>query len=169
MPTAKEPTLTLNSGAVAATGTWQVHALAQGKAMAAITAMLKPLAGNSLKWDLSAIDSMDHIGAQLFWNAWGEQRPAQLTLAPSQEEFFRRIDETGPLETPPSRANRLTPVMKLGMAILLFFEHLKGFIALVGQVTQDIGRFARHPRRSARVGGGEEDGALPELQRDFRV
>jgi phospholipid/cholesterol/gamma-HCH transport system permease protein len=41
MPTAQEPTLTLNAGAVAATGTWQVHALAQGSAMATITTFLK--------------------------------------------------------------------------------------------------------------------------------
>jgi len=147
MPTAKEPTLTLNSGAVAATGTWQVHALAQGKAMNAITAMLKPLAGNSLKWDLSAIDSMDHIGAQVFWNAWGKARPADLQLAPGQEEFFNRLEITGKLELPQPRQQRLTIVMKLGFAMLLFFEHMAAFIRLIGQVTLDVGRFIRHPMR----------------------
>ena len=147
MPTAKEPTLTLNSGAVAATGTWQVHALAQGKAMNAITAMLKPLAGNSLKWDLSAIDSMDHIGAQVFWNAWGKARPAELRLAPGQEEFFNRLETTGKLELPQPRQQRLTIVMKLGFAMLLFFEHMAAFIRLIGQVTLDVGRFIRHPMR----------------------
>jgi phospholipid/cholesterol/gamma-HCH transport system permease protein len=35
--------------------------------------------------------------------------------------------------------------MKLGFSILSFCEHLKGFTSLVGQVTQDIGRFARRP------------------------
>ncbi|NGZ88569.1 MlaE family ABC transporter permease [Duganella aceris] len=147
MPTAKEPTLTLNSGAVAATGTWQVHALAQGKAMATITTMLKPLAGNKLKWDLSAVDSMDHIGAQLFWNAWGKARPAELQLAPGQEEFFKRLETTGNLDLPRPRQQRLTIVMKLGFAMLLFFEHMLAFIRLIGQVTLDVGRFIRHPMR----------------------
>src|SRR5450830_1514401 len=154
MPTVQSPKLTLSQtssqqGAlVTASGTWQVHALAHDNAIKAIDAQLKPLQGDTkVQWDLSAIDSMDHIGAQLFWNAWGKRRPAQLTLAPSQEEFFRRIEETGPLKTPPSRANRLTPVMKLGMSILLCFEHMQGFIALVGQLTQDIARFARRPSR----------------------
>jgi len=133
---------------VTASGTWQVHALAHENAIKAIETQLKPLLGDkNVSWDLSQISSMDHIGAQYFWNAWGKARPAQLTLAPAQEEFFKRIEETGTLEMPPSRANRLTPVMKLGMAILLFFEHLKGFIALVGQVTQDTARFIRHPLR----------------------
>ena len=108
MPTVQSPKLTLSQtssqqGAlVTASGTWQVHALAHDNAIKAIDAQLKPLQSDKkVQWDLSAIDSMDHIGAQLFWNAWGKQRPAQLTLAPSQEEFFRRIEETGPLTTPP--------------------------------------------------------------------
>jgi phospholipid/cholesterol/gamma-HCH transport system permease protein len=147
MPTAKEPTLTLNSGAIAATGTWQVHALAQGKAMDTITAMLKPLAGKTIKWDLSAIDSMDHIGAQLLWNAWGKRRPGDLQLAPGQEEFFNRLETTGTIELPRPRQQRLTLVMKLGFAMLLFFEHMAGFIRLIGQVTLDTGRFIRHPMR----------------------
>jgi phospholipid/cholesterol/gamma-HCH transport system permease protein len=36
-------------------------------------------------------------------------------------------------------------VIKLGSRVLSFFEHLKGFITLIGQVVQDVGRFIRHP------------------------
>lgn len=152
MPIAKEPTLTLNPGAakgpsVAAGGTWQVHALAQGKTMATITALIKTLKADDIKWDLTAIDSMDHIGAQLLWNAWGKTRPADLQLAPGQEEFFNRLETTGKLELPRARAQRLTWVMKLGFAMLLFFEHLAAFVRLIGQVTLDLGRFLRAPMR----------------------
>jgi phospholipid/cholesterol/gamma-HCH transport system permease protein len=35
--------------------------------------------------------------------------------------------------------------MLLGLGILTFFEHLHGFVALIGTVVQDIGRFIRHP------------------------
>ncbi|MQA23287.1 MlaE family ABC transporter permease [Rugamonas rivuli] len=152
MPIAKEPTLTLNPGAakgpsVAAGGTWQVHALAQGKTMATITALIKTLKADNIKWDLTAIDSMDHIGAQLLWNAWGKTRPANLQLAPGQEEFFNRLETTGKLELPRARAQRLTWVMKLGFAMLLFFQHLAAFVRLIGQVTLDLGRFLRAPMR----------------------
>lgn len=157
MPIAQAPTLTLGDdtdaaapagASVTASGTWQVHALAQSGAMKTITKALKPLQGKTdLHWDLTAIDSLDHIGAQLFWNAWGKTRPANVKLAPEQEEFFKRIEKAGPLELPRSRTQRLTSVMVLGMAILSFFEHLKAFIALIGQVTQDVGRFARRPMR----------------------
>lgn len=152
MPTAQEPTLTLTPGAangpsIAAGGTWQVHALAQGKAMATITGMLKSLKADQLRWDLSAIDSMDHIGAQLLWNAWGKTRPANLHLAPGQEEFFNRLEATGKIELPNTRQHRLTLVMKLGFAVMLFFEHMTAFIRLIGQLTLDLGRFIRAPQR----------------------
>jgi phospholipid/cholesterol/gamma-HCH transport system permease protein len=153
MPIAQEPTLTLSPGAasgpsVTAGGTWQVHALAQGSAMQTITGILKTLKNTqNLKWDLSPIDSMDHIGAQVFWNAWGKQRPPSLQLAPAQEEFFKRLESVGKLELQRPRGQRLTWVMKLGFAMLAFFEHLTGFIRLIGQVTQDAWRFLRNPVR----------------------
>jgi phospholipid/cholesterol/gamma-HCH transport system permease protein len=153
MPIAQEPTLTLNSGAsagpsVSAGGTWQVHALAQGASMKTITSMLKPLKGKgNVKWDLSAIDSMDHIGAQVFWNAWGKTRPASLQLAPGLEEFFNRLETTGKLELQRPRGQRLSLVMKLGFTMLAFFENLGAFIALIGQVTLDLFRFVRRPLR----------------------
>ncbi|HEU4776296.1 MAG TPA: ABC transporter permease [Telluria sp.] len=153
MPTAQEPTLTLDSGAAngpaaTAAGTWQVHALALGSAMHTLTGQLNALKDKAnIAWDLSAIDSLDHIGAQLLWNAWGKTRPASLRLAPGQEEFFKRLEAAGNLELKAPRKQRLTSVMVLGFAMLQFFEHLRGFIALIGSVTQDLGRFARHPLR----------------------
>jgi len=150
MPLSQEPTLTLSPGAeaqsVSASGTWQVHALAQGDAMKTLSAQLTPLRGKAgVAWDLSRIESLDHIGAQLFWNTWGKTRPQSLRLAPTQEEFFKRIEQAGNLEVPRARVQRLTSVMVLGFAMLSFFEHLLSFTTLVGQVTQDIGRFARRP------------------------
>lgn len=153
MPIAQEPTLTFNPGAsagpsVTAVGTWQVHALAQGEAMKAISAKLKSLKGKAnLAWDLSEVDSMDHIGAQLFWNAWGKKRPQSLTLAPRLEEFFRRLEHAGPLAMQPQRKQRLNSVMVLGFGVMTFFEHLQGFITLLGQVALDSVRFLRKPMR----------------------
>ena len=152
MPIENAPTLTLNNAnsglaqAVVATGIWQVHALARRDLIKSITATLKSLSGNAdLEWDLSQIESLDHIGAQMFWNSWGKKRPARLKLAPRQEELFERIEEAGKLAPPRHRSNRFNWVMLLGFGIMTFFEHLHGFIRLIGQVVQDLGRFVRHP------------------------
>ncbi len=129
-----------------ASGIWQVHALGDRGAIKEISKTLASFKGRQLGWDLTGIDRIDHIGAQMFWNAWDKQRPAELKLAPKQEELFKRIEESSKSAVPPARAHRLNWVMKLGFAILTFFEHLKGFIKLIGQVVQDMWRFARNPR-----------------------
>jgi phospholipid/cholesterol/gamma-HCH transport system permease protein len=151
MPIDNSPTLTLDPAdpgtakSVAANGLWQVHALAQSGGIKDLSHTLNKLSNPAIAWDLSAIERLDHIGAQMFWNAWGKKRPAQLSLAPKQEELFGRIEEASKLHLPPERANRLNWVMKIGAAIMAFFEHLFAFIRLIGQVTQDLGRFLRRP------------------------
>lgn len=147
-----EPTLTVNRSdrgaapSMVASGIWQVHALAQCGKIETLTATLASLKDVQAEWDLSQITRLDHIGAQMFWNAWGKKRPAQLKLAPKQEELFDRIEEACKVVLPRTRHNRLTWVMVLGFGMLSFFEHLHGFIRLIGQVTQDIGRFIRRPQ-----------------------
>jgi phospholipid/cholesterol/gamma-HCH transport system permease protein len=152
MPIENAPTLTLRHAdsskteAVVATGVWQVHALADRDSIKTIIKTLASLKGKALEWDLSEIVSLDHIGAQMFWNSWDKQRPDQLKLAPKQEDLFNRIEEASKAEVKPVHVKHITWVMVLGFGMLSFFEHMHGFIKLIGQVVQDIGRFIRHPK-----------------------
>ncbi len=147
------PTLTLNhpdAGAgtsVVASGVWQVHALcAKGGVLKKISKELADYKGRAdLAWDLSQIDSLDHIGAQMFWNAWGKQRPPQLTLDPKQEDIFARVEEASHNELPRQRKSSLDWVIRLGAGMLSFFEHLYSFIKLIGSLVLDLGRFLRNP------------------------
>jgi phospholipid/cholesterol/gamma-HCH transport system permease protein len=154
MPIENTPTLNIENGEssagsqrlVVAHGVWQVHALSKRGALKSINKMLKGLAGqDALTWDLSQVNSLDHIGAQMLWNAWGKKRPAQLTLASNQEELFSRIEKAGAIKLPRTRTSPLNWVIRLGSGVLSFFEHLKSAVGLIGQVAQDLGRFARHP------------------------
>jgi phospholipid/cholesterol/gamma-HCH transport system permease protein len=81
----------------------------------------------------------------MFWNAWGKERPAQLKLDPRQEELFKRIEAAGDNVMPRTRTSHLKWVIALGAGMLSFFEHLHGFIELLGRLVQDIWRFIRHP------------------------
>ena len=147
------PTLTINHAdagggqSVVAGGIWQVHALAQCGAIKKLSATLASLKDQpSIEWDLSGLTSLDHIGAQMFWNSWGKRRPARLKLAERQEELFARIEEAGKLQLPQARKNRLNWIMLLGLGVMSFFQHLASFIRLIGQVVQDLWRFILHPR-----------------------
>jgi phospholipid/cholesterol/gamma-HCH transport system permease protein len=147
------PTLTVNqpdAGAgqsVVATGVWQVHALcAKGGKLKAISRELAALKGRTdLEWDLSQVERLDHIGAQMFWNAWDKRRPARLKLDPRQEDLFGRVEEASEGELPRPRPTRFGWVVALGGGMLSFFEHLRAFVLLIGRLMQDIWRFIRHP------------------------
>ena len=146
------PTLTIrqsDAGAeqsVIASGIWQVHALSQRGTLKGITRTLGSLKDNAaLEWDLSEVASLDHIGAQMFWNAWGKRRPALLKLDPKQEDLFERIEKAAIVELPPTRPSRFHWVIVLGAGMLSFFEHLHGFVRLIGQLMLDLGRLIRKP------------------------
>jgi phospholipid/cholesterol/gamma-HCH transport system permease protein len=153
MPIENAPTLMLQPSdagqaqSAVAGGIWQVHALSEKGILKGVNATLQALKNQaSVAWDLSHIARMDHIGAQMFWNAWGKKRPAQLILAPQQEDLFKRIEEAGKKEPPRARQHRANMVMRLGFALLVFFEHLRSFIKLIGQVIQDSWRFIKRPQ-----------------------
>jgi len=131
---------------VVARGVWQVHALSERGVIKSINKVLGALKGKQgLSWNLSEIASLDHIGAQMFWTAWGKKRPSRLTLDPRQEELFARIEQASRLEMPRTRNSPLRWIIGLGAALLSLFEHLRSVIILIGQVVQDVFRFIRHP------------------------
>jgi phospholipid/cholesterol/gamma-HCH transport system permease protein len=136
-----------HAATVAASGAWQVQALARPAAMGALRAALRRLPQPvALAWDLSEISALDHIGAQMLWNAWGRRRPARLTLAPGHEEFFRRLEQAGALALPADDAHPWFSIVSLAVAARRFGGHLAGVLALVGQLVLDLGRFARRPQ-----------------------
>ncbi len=157
MPSKQNPTLTIapinsDDGVMLhASGTWLVQKIAQKKVMQALRASIESLpAGsnsNDMQWDLSKIERMDHIGAQFFWNLWGKALPTKLTLAPGQDSFFARLAQAGDLALPPQPVQSLAALVTLGNGILRFFEHVRSFIGLIGQLILDLGQFVRHPVR----------------------
>lgn len=147
------PTLTIQQSgqgagqSVIAEGVWQVHGLSQRGVLKGITRQLAGLKDKgTCDWDLTGIESLDHIGAQMFWNTWNKQRPKRLKLDPRQEDLFKRIEEASHIKLPRHKTSPFQWVIVLGAGILGFLEHLRSFIGLIGVVIQDLGRFARRPR-----------------------
>lgn len=147
------PTLTIQQSgqgagqSVIAEGVWQVHGLSQRGVLKGITRQLAGLKDKgACEWDLSGIESLDHIGAQMFWNTWNKERPKRLKLDPRQEDLFKRIEEASHIKLPRHRTSPFHWVIVLGAGILDFFEHLRSFIGLIGIVIQDLGRFLRRPQ-----------------------
>lgn len=129
-----------------ASGVWQVHALSQKGQLKGINRMLAGLKNKAeLEWDLTGVASIDHIGAQLLWNAWGKKRPPKLELDPRQEELFARIEQASRHSLPRHKVSPLNWIIVLGAGLLNFFQHLHSFVELIGRLIQDLGRFIRRP------------------------
>ena len=151
MPTSTQPTLTRsadNPGTVTAGGSWQVQALADDGVIPQLTRELGTLQQDpATRWDLSQVAGLDHIGAQLLWNAWGKARPAQLALAPQHEPIFARIEQAGTLTLPAEEKSQRFGFAALVGVVKIVSDHLLGFIALIGQLMLDLLQFARAPHR----------------------
>jgi phospholipid/cholesterol/gamma-HCH transport system permease protein len=133
---------------VTASGAWRVNALAHRAILRKIKASLAKLPDHAtLVWDLSEITQLDHIGAQLLWNAWGKKRPRQLVLPERHEQFFNRLEQAGPLVIPQQRPRNALSLSALSSALQTGGDHLLGFIALIGQLVMDMMRFALQPQR----------------------
>ncbi|GIZ50745.1 ABC transporter permease [Noviherbaspirillum aridicola] len=130
---------------MAASGAWQVHALARAGVLRKIESQLAGMRAAGA-WDLRGIVALDHIGAQLLWNAWGKTRPASLSLAPAHEEVFGRLEQAGALRLP---ARARTGLSAAGFRRLAGtgYDHLRAFVMLLGQLTLDLAAFAARPQR----------------------
>ena len=154
MPTFAPPRIAIaqpDSPIVTVTGTWHVHALAEGGNMAAITAALAHGPGKRASgWDLSGIVAMDHIGAQVLWNAWGKTRPAQLTLPPKLAGIFNTIEQAEQQARPdaiPQLSFRAWAIATYGEKLRTVRGNVLDLVALIGQLTLDAGRLLGRPQR----------------------
>jgi phospholipid/cholesterol/gamma-HCH transport system permease protein len=127
-------------------GAWLIHALSNKQTLAAVNASL---AGSAqymdAEWDLTEISAIDHLGANLLWQAWSKRLPNRIKMNPAHQGLFARLEEVSKLPIPQRIKPRLTRVMRVGSVVLTAFSHLMGLMALLGQLMLDLGKFARHP------------------------
>jgi phospholipid/cholesterol/gamma-HCH transport system permease protein len=149
MPDQQFPSLTIDEReptTIHATGPWQVHGLARPGVMDKIRKAMRQAPRDApVAWDLTQVTAVDHIGAQWFWNAWGRTRPARLALPPQYDEFFRRLEQAGALALPAAPRRSAFSAAGARRALRMMTGHLIGFVALIGQLAIDLGRFARRP------------------------
>jgi phospholipid/cholesterol/gamma-HCH transport system permease protein len=94
---------------------------------------------------LTGIAALDHIGAQFLWNAWGKQRPRQLALPQRYADFFDRLEQAGALALSEEKKPFWLSADTVAGVMRGIYSHLFGFIALIGQLTLDLIRFAGRP------------------------
>jgi phospholipid/cholesterol/gamma-HCH transport system permease protein len=131
-------------------GRWTAAQLTQSGVYDDIAQQLQQLglaaAGKPRAWDLRLIQRMDHLGAQMLWNHWGSQWPADVQLMPSQRALLERVASFSTESEPPKRTSFAQRFENLGAWVLQMLSHGKDLTRLVGQLVLDLWRFAKAPR-----------------------
>lgn len=132
-------------------GDWTALALAQARCARTLRRRLLALqrdpAAPVLHWRLTGIGRLDHIGAQLLWQVWGGRLPEQLEATEGQRRAFERIAGVRRLGWKKHMVDRFNPITELGEAVLSLLSQVANGIAMLGQLTFDLIRFAAAPQR----------------------
>jgi phospholipid/cholesterol/gamma-HCH transport system permease protein len=128
------------------TGSWTAATLRAGREP--LDALRRAARESGAVWDLRGVDAFDATGAAVLWSAWGRRRPERLLLEPQQELLVSRLAQLP--ELPAADERRSAPsdgVVHLGERTLGLLDHLRGILALTGQLVLDLLRLAREPER----------------------
>lgn len=99
-------------------------------------------------WDLRDATLLDHVGAQLLWDHWGQHWPEHLELLPSQRTILERVAKFTTRPEQPARHPLWDAYLNIGSNILGGLHHGKEFIRLIGQLTLDLRELVRAPHQA---------------------
>ena len=98
-------------------------------------------------WDLSEVQWLDHVGAQLLWDHWGQQWPAQLRTTELQRQMLERVASLTMGCPPETKVNWWGWLIQLGLVLLGFMAHVRSMVEMVGQLLLDVLRLLKNPLR----------------------
>nr|WP_253700047.1 ABC transporter permease [Cupriavidus pauculus] len=130
-------------------GDWTALALAGCREARGLRAQLHKLAEapEGARWSLAGVTRLDHIGAQLIWQAWNGKMPEHVEINDGQRRVFDRIAGLRAEGWRKTMVDRFNPVVILGASLLSFFAQLANGITMLGQLAFDLLRFLRAPQR----------------------
>ena len=135
------------NGALRVLGAWTAADLTSPPVWKAVTTQLLALRANTdTPWDLSGIDKLDFLGAQVLWNHWGKKWPDNITIEPHQRTLLESVEKFAIDPPAKARSGFFAPIAVLGRRLLSAWDHAKGLIRLIGQLLLDLLRLARHPQ-----------------------
>lgn len=135
---------------VTLSGSWSAAELARPAAWSrlqrSIDALVPQAQGAQGSWDLRPVDRLDHTGAQLLWNTWGRQWPAQVQASQAQRAMLDRVARFSVSLPQTQNRSALQRFLRLGELVYKVVDHGRDLLRLVGQLLLDIGRLIRAPR-----------------------
>lgn len=138
-----EPQVAPDGARVRVTGPWTASRLAHRHRLKDLQARLGAVPA-AAEWDLREAQ-LDHVGAQMLWDHWGQRWPAKLDTLPGQRAVLDRVAQFTVLPPPRKRRTLADLYLGFGAAILRAGDHVKAFVRLLGTVALNIGQLVRAP------------------------
>lgn len=112
----------------------------------------QPAAAPDMQWDIRSAQRIDHTGAQLLWNTWGRQWPAQLEVLPQQRVLLERVAQFS-VAAPQADGWQWQSFLvglgnRLGQGLRSAARQCVSGVQLLGQLVIDGLYLLRHPRRA---------------------
>ncbi len=129
-------------------GAWTAADLTGKAVWDKLTAQLKALPSGkaAAAWDLTQIEKLDYLGAQVLWNHWGHKWPGPLQIEPSQRALLENVAKFTVSPSEPKTSGLFDPLLVLGARVLGLADHIKALVRLIGQLLLDLIRLVRHPQ-----------------------
>jgi len=144
------PLTTPDGPGVVLSGCWTAARLAEPATWPKIQSGLR--AGTATEtsgwhWDLRELERLDHTGAQVLWNAWGHQWPAELSILDAQRAMLARVAQFSGPPPPATRRSAWQVFLWFGSRVWLLLDHVRDFIRLMGQLLLDALKLLRQPHK----------------------
>lgn len=138
------------NAAVQLQGDWTALALAGTRRGGALRNELRRLAAEThdpaARWSLRGIGRLDHVGAQLLWQAWEGKPPPDLDADDGQHRMLGRVANLRRDGWKKHIVDRFNPVTIVGGSVLSLFAQLANGVVMLGQLAFDLIRFAAKPQ-----------------------
>jgi phospholipid/cholesterol/gamma-HCH transport system permease protein len=125
-------------------GRWTAPQLARRHLLRDLQSRLGAAGGRS--WDLSEAQ-LDHVGAQLLWDHWGQQWPEKVEALPGQRAVIERVARFTVQPVPKRAASFIDIYLAFGGALLRAGNHFTEFTRLLGMLALNLLQLARAPHR----------------------
>lgn len=133
-----------DAGKVRLSGDWTLRTMEAPPAR--LESELRRLARRERGWDLSAVGRMDTAGALILWRAWGRRLPTGLVADPATVHMLEWASRSPGDGLPAESVDLLAPLAGLGRFVFWMASHLRGVLALAGQLLFDMLYLMAHPR-----------------------
>ena len=128
-------------------GDWNVQQLSvRGEVLARRQALAQVQSG--VRWDLSGIQKLDAVGAQLLWQAWGQCIPPGTVLTPSQQALLDVLAQHPVAAAPaPESIQWYGWISAIGQGCYVAIDHCRELLLLLGGLVFNLGLLLARPLR----------------------